>query len=75
MDVQLLVRNVWRYLGKADKSLLLVLGGEQCLLDSLVRNADLEPARLIPTQMDAVEDWTGTPELQDDMTLLVARRH
>jgi hypothetical protein len=24
--------------------------------------------------MDAVQQWTGSPELQDDMTLMLARR-
>ena len=29
---------------------------------------------VIDAVIDAVNEWTGSPELQDDMTLLVARR-
>ncbi len=48
--------------------------GEARLLEILRRAAGRSPAEIINTVMTAVREWTGTPELQDDMTLLVARR-
>ena len=48
--------------------------GEQRLIDLVVRNADRDTDHLITTVMSDIEAWTGSPELQDDMTLLVARR-
>jgi sigma-B regulation protein RsbU (phosphoserine phosphatase) len=49
--------------------------GEQRLIDVLVRNAHKDPDQVIAAVMDAVGQWTRSPELQDDMTLLLARRH
>jgi sigma-B regulation protein RsbU (phosphoserine phosphatase) len=48
--------------------------GEQGLIDVLRKNAWRAPADLIASVIAAVEQWTNSPELQDDMTLLVARR-
>ncbi len=48
--------------------------GEERLMDMVVRNAHLPDAQIIETIITAVEQWTGTPELQDDMTLMLARR-
>ena len=49
--------------------------GEQRLTDLLAKNADRESTEIIARVMEAVGQWTGaTAELQDDMTILVARR-
>ena len=49
--------------------------GAQRLTDLLVKNADRDSHEIIARVMEAVEQWTGaTAELQDDMTILVARR-
>ncbi|HWQ57161.1 MAG TPA: SpoIIE family protein phosphatase [Bryobacteraceae bacterium] len=48
--------------------------GEQRLTDLLVKNASCEADEIIARVMEAVAEWTGAGELQDDMTMLVARR-
>jgi len=48
--------------------------GEDRLVDVLARNAERAPGEIIDAVMHAVREWTGSPELQDDMTLLLARR-
>jgi sigma-B regulation protein RsbU (phosphoserine phosphatase) len=48
--------------------------GEDRLADVLVRNAERDSDQVIAAVMESVRDWTGSPELQDDMTLLLARR-
>jgi phosphoserine phosphatase RsbU/P len=48
--------------------------GEDRLIDLVKKNAHLDDAALIQAIMHAVQHWTGSPELQDDMTLLIARR-
>jgi sigma-B regulation protein RsbU (phosphoserine phosphatase) len=48
--------------------------GEERLIDLVVRNSHLATAEIIDTVIGAVNEWTGSPELQDDMTVLVARR-
>lgn len=48
--------------------------GEERLTDLVVRNAHKSDAEILDTIIGAVEQWTGSPELQDDMTLLLARR-
>lgn len=48
--------------------------GEDQLTDLVLRNASKPEAELLKVIIEAVEKWTGSPELQDDMTLLVARR-
>jgi len=48
--------------------------GEQRLIDLVTKNADRDDAAIIASVMDAVRQWTGTPELYDDMTLLLARK-
>ncbi|MCX6596697.1 MAG: PP2C family protein-serine/threonine phosphatase [Acidobacteria bacterium] len=47
--------------------------GEQRLTELLVKNAGKSDQEILDMIIDAVERWTGSPELQDDMTLLVAR--
>ena len=48
--------------------------GEQRLIDLLLREADHPPQEIIEKAMREVVDWTGQTALQDDMTMLVARR-
>ncbi len=48
--------------------------GETRLRELLARNADRPEPELIAMVLDAVRHWTATDELQDDMTLLLARR-
>lgn len=48
--------------------------GEERLLDVLVRNAHLGEEEIVRTVIESVRDWTGSEELQDDLTLLLARR-
>ena len=48
--------------------------GEERLKDLLVKHAHLDAQEIITRVMEAVEQWTGGGELQDDMTMLVARK-
>ena len=48
--------------------------GEARLAELLVREADRPLDEIIQTVMGEVDDWTDSPELQDDMTMLLARR-
>jgi sigma-B regulation protein RsbU (phosphoserine phosphatase) len=48
--------------------------GEERLAELLRRNAALGEEEILAAVTDAVREWTSSPELQDDMTLLVARR-
>ncbi len=48
--------------------------GEQRLQDLLLRHAREDSAEIINRAMEAVVQWTGSSELQDDMTMLIARR-
>jgi phosphoserine phosphatase RsbU/P len=48
--------------------------GEERLIDVLVKNADRAEQEMLDAVMGAVRQWTGSPELQDDMTMLLARR-
>jgi sigma-B regulation protein RsbU (phosphoserine phosphatase) len=48
--------------------------GEERLVDVLLKNSERETSGVIDAVIHAVHEWTGSPELQDDMTLLVARR-
>jgi sigma-B regulation protein RsbU (phosphoserine phosphatase) len=48
--------------------------GEERLQDLLQRHADADSGEMIARAMEAVGQWTGSSELQDDMTMLVARR-
>ena len=47
--------------------------GEDRLKD-LLKYARADSAELIARTMEAVVQWTGEGELQDDMTMVVARR-
>ncbi len=48
--------------------------GEDRLADLVVKHASTGDAALVDSIIEAVERWTGSPELQDDMTLLLIRR-
>ena len=48
--------------------------GEERVSEIVRRNLDRDLNEIIQTVMDAVLQWTGSPELQDDMTVLLARR-
>lgn len=47
---------------------------EQALIEVVLRNSWRKPQDIIASVLAAVHQWTNSPELQDDMTLLVARR-
>ena len=48
--------------------------GEERLKDLLVKYSKADSSEIIARTMEAVNQWTGAGELQDDMTMLVARR-
>ena len=48
--------------------------GEDRLKDLAVKYAKADSVELIARTMEAVTEWTGAGELQDDMTMVVARR-
>jgi sigma-B regulation protein RsbU (phosphoserine phosphatase) len=48
--------------------------GEDRLIELVSKNADRDDRRVIEVVMDAVRQWTGSPELSDDMTVLLARK-
>jgi sigma-B regulation protein RsbU (phosphoserine phosphatase) len=48
--------------------------GEERLKDLLVKYGDQPSQEIVARVMESVEQWTGSSELQDDMTMLVVRR-
>jgi sigma-B regulation protein RsbU (phosphoserine phosphatase) len=48
--------------------------GEDRLKDLLIKYASADSSEIIAHVMEAVNQWTGSSELQDDMTMVVARR-
>jgi sigma-B regulation protein RsbU (phosphoserine phosphatase) len=48
--------------------------GEDRLVDLVVRNAHLGEQEIIDLVISSVRQWTASAELQDDMTMLLARR-
>lgn len=48
--------------------------GERRLIDLVVKHSHRDGPEIVAKVMEAVEHWTGTPELQDDMTIVLARR-
>ncbi len=48
--------------------------GEDRLIDLIARNSNRADNEIVTAAFDAVFNWTNSPELQDDMTLLIARR-
>jgi phosphoserine phosphatase RsbU/P len=48
--------------------------GEERLIELVAKNSTRDDAAIIESVMEAVRQWTGVPELSDDMTLLLARK-
>jgi sigma-B regulation protein RsbU (phosphoserine phosphatase) len=48
--------------------------GEDRLIELIARNAHLDDGRIVEVVLESVREWTATEELQDDMTILLARR-
>jgi phosphoserine phosphatase RsbU/P len=48
--------------------------GEERFQELVQRHAQADSGEIIARAMEAVVQWTGSSELQDDMTMLVARR-
>ncbi len=48
--------------------------GEERFLNLVVRSAHLNEQEIVSAVAESVREWTGSEELQDDMTLLLARR-
>lgn len=48
--------------------------GEERLMELLVQHSEHDGEEIVSLVSDAVLRWTGTPELQDDLTLLVLRK-
>jgi sigma-B regulation protein RsbU (phosphoserine phosphatase) len=48
--------------------------GEDRLAEVVVKNSERDTGEIVTEVMESVRQWTGSPELQDDMTLLLARR-
>jgi sigma-B regulation protein RsbU (phosphoserine phosphatase) len=48
--------------------------GENRLKELILRHARAGSSEIIAKTMEAVNQWTGSSELQDDMTMIVARR-
>lgn len=48
--------------------------GEDRLIELVQRNLHKSDDAIVQAIVDTVLDWTGSPELQDDMTLLLARQ-
>jgi len=48
--------------------------GDQRLIELIEKNAERDQEQIASMIMDAVRQWTSSPELADDMTLLLARR-
>jgi len=50
------------------------LFGEHRLIDVVLRHAHRDIDGILAAVVEAVAEWTRSPELQDDLTLLIARR-
>ena len=48
--------------------------GEQRLIDLVQKHVHLDDEEIVQNVLEAVRSWTGSPELHDDMTLLLARQ-
>ena len=48
--------------------------GEERLIELVSKNAEREDTQIIQTVMEAVRQWTNSPELTDDMTVVIARK-
>ncbi len=48
--------------------------GEDRLIDLIARSSHLNDEQIVEVVLESVREWTATDELQDDMTILLARR-
>jgi phosphoserine phosphatase RsbU/P len=48
--------------------------GEERLVELIARSSHLNDQQIVDVVLDSVREWTATDELQDDMTVLLARR-
>jgi phosphoserine phosphatase RsbU/P len=48
--------------------------GEERLIELIARSSHLNDQQIVDVVLDSVREWTATDELQDDMTVLLARR-
>ncbi len=48
--------------------------GEERLIELIARSSHLNDEQIVETVLESVREWTATDELQDDMTILLARR-
>ena len=48
--------------------------GEERMIELVVRNSHCDESGIVNAITDAVREWTGSDELQDDMTLLLVRQ-
>ena len=48
--------------------------GEERLMDLIVKNSHRTEEQIIEVVLDSVHEWTASEALQDDMTILLARR-
>jgi sigma-B regulation protein RsbU (phosphoserine phosphatase) len=48
--------------------------GDERLIELIEKNVERDEETIASMVMDAVRQWTGSPELFDDMTLMLARR-
>ncbi len=48
--------------------------GEERLIELVKRHAHLDDGEIVKNILESVRSWTGSPELHDDMTLLLARQ-
>jgi len=48
--------------------------GEDRLVDLIAKNSHRTEEQIIELVLESVREWTASEELQDDMTILLARR-
>ena len=48
--------------------------GEDRLIELIAKNSERPDAQIIQTVMESVRQWTASPELSDDMTVILARK-
>jgi serine phosphatase RsbU (regulator of sigma subunit) len=48
--------------------------GEERLIDLVKKHAAQDDHEIVKIVLDSVRSWTASPELHDDMTLLLARQ-
>jgi sigma-B regulation protein RsbU (phosphoserine phosphatase) len=48
--------------------------GEERLIELVAKHSDRDDRQIIETVMESVRQWTGAPELSDDMTVLLVRK-